>query len=1179
MKHHLKLVAFAFLWVQATNINAQSPTCNINLIRQTFLNAGYYELNVQGQPCSMYFVNPTSQDAIISEQQAQLLGAHLVVFNDAAENTAVNNALNASPFAGQTIWIGYKRTAVAAPTFYTLDGTSGPFVPNSGSGIYENWDSGEPNNHQYQNGCFPTFTCASCSDQYRCLYGEECVQIRANGRWNDLPCDRQSVSVIEVNLCPQVSVNSPTICQGGDATLNASTLLGSAPYTYSWDNGAASGASYQVAPAATTIYSVTATDRYGCSGSTTATVTVDPGCSPPACDIQAIRNAFAAAGHYTELQGVQGQPCSMYFVNNLSQDASDSEAQANLLGAHLVVFNDAAENAAVVAALNAAGVISSVDAVWIGYKRTGTAQPTFYALDGTTGPFLTPTTGGPTPGIYQNWAPGEPNNNQYNSCFGGCGSIFCSDRYRCQFGEQCVQIYSSGQWNDLPCNRNSRSVVEVNLCPQITVNTVPTLCLGQSAQLTASTLLGSTPYSYQWSTGATSNSITVSPTAPTTYSVTVSDRYNCTASRSIFIDVDSGYTAEFFAPLSVCVGAPATITYVGNAPANANYIWNFDGGTIISGSGQGPYQISWNTPGPKNITLDIPAAGNCATIPVSRQVLVLPPPTPNPGQDVTICSGGTASLGGTPQSGSLYSWTPSTGLSDSTIANPTISLTNTDSQPLVITYTLTENSNGCIGTATVNVTVTPAAMVATNPSGQVQLCQGGQLTINADPGYAAYAWSNNSSAQSITVNTAGSYVVTATDANSCQAVSPPVDVIINPPLPLDVTVNGATQLCQGESLVLTAASGFLNYTWSNNATGATITVTSSGNYSVSAVDVNGCIYQSAVTNVQVFDKPVLSLASVASVSCYGLDDGAASFAATGGTLPYQFFLFPATPLSGQIAENLAPDTYQAFVVDAAQCGDTITFTITQPAAPLSIALGNIQNATCFGFDDGELVVSAAGGTPPYTYFWSNGQNGTSATRLSAGNYSLTVTDSNGCSETASYTITEPPAVSVSLPDTYEIILGKSVTLVPTYDNNNEYTFRWSPQYHLSNPNVPNPVAYPYQTTTYSLTISDINNCSAVDSVTVIVKDSIIIYIPNVFSPNGDGINDVFYVNATAVKDFYMVIYNRWGEKVFEANDINAGWNGTRNGKELEPGVYVYHITFTFLNYTQEKRKGSITLLR
>jgi hypothetical protein len=251
----------------------------------------------------------------------------------------------------------------------------------------------------------------------------------------------------------------------------------------------------------------------------------------PTSNISAVRTTFTQAG-YIELN-VAGQPCSMYFVNPNSQDADQAQAAARNLGANVVVFQDAAENNSVAAALNAAGYGST--AIWIGYKRSGIASNTFFSLDGTTGNFLTPTTGGPTPGVYQNWNPStpEPNNSGFNNCTGGCGFIGCNT-YKCINGEQCVQIFpNNGLWNDLGCNSSSISVIEVNLCPEITVPAPPTICIGEPATLRASTLLGSTPYTYNWDnslgTGAT---VTTSPTATTNYSVTVTDRYNCTANQT-----------------------------------------------------------------------------------------------------------------------------------------------------------------------------------------------------------------------------------------------------------------------------------------------------------------------------------------------------------------------------------------------------------------------------------------------------------------------------------------------------------------------------------------------------------------------------------------------------------------------------------------------------------------------
>ena len=1183
-------VAFAFILFMNLS-KAQSPTCDINTIRNTFTQAGYIELAVQGQPCSMYFVNPNSQDADQAQAAAQNLGANMVVFQDAAENNAVAAALNAAGYGSSAIWIGYKRTSTGAPTFFALDGTTGNFLtPTTGGptpGIFQNWNPStpEPNNNGFLDctgGCY----FIGCNT-YRCTNGEQCVQIFPNsGLWNDLPCNSNSISVIEVNLCPEITVNTPpTICVGEPAILRATTLLGSTPYTYTWDQGLGTGANVTTSPATTTTYNVEVVDRYGCSAQQTATVTVNPNCTAPVCDVQAIRNAFAAATGYIELQGVVGQPCSMYFINTRSQNADLSQQQAQALGANMVVFNDNNENNAVAAALNANGY--GAQAIWIGYKRTGTNQPTFFALDGTTGPF---NPGPATPTLFQNWAGGEPNNNGYNNCFGGCNFIGC-DTYRCQNGEQCVQIYPNGLWNDLPCDRNSISLIEVNLCPQPTVTQVQPLCAGQSAQLSVSTVLGSPPYTYTWDNGATGTPITVSPTETTSYILTVSDRYNCTTYETIDVIVENGapttfsvppvvctnsnayieytgtgsptesynwdfdggtivtgtgqgpyeilwttpgvknitlsipgsngcseppttqqitvniqYTNSFTAPDSVCQFANASFTYTGNAGAGETYNWNFDGGTIVSGSGQGPYQILWTTPGLKTVTLNVTSPGGCTLPNDTALVYVIPQPIADAGQDVTICSGGTLQLGATPTTGFTYSWSPSTNLSDAGIGNPTFTFSNQSQQPANFTYILNASFLGCSSADTVSITVDPAQ-------------------------------------------------------------------------PLNVTVNGNAQFCEGESVTLIADAGFNNYTWNDGTSGDSYTINSAGSYFVTAEDAQGCEFISSATPVIVFDKPEIAVDVLNNVSCFGFNDGNASFVSTGGTPAYQYFFDDATPIQGSSVSNLAPADYTVIVVDGVQCSDTVLFTITEPSAPLGIDLIQLENVRCFGESSGNITVAGTGGTTPYTYLWSNGDSDDKADNIPVGNYSVTVTDTNGCTATDSYDITQPEPIVVTIQPEYEVLLGNSVVLEPVYSGNNSLFFNWTPEVYLSNAAIDTPTARPFQTTTYTITVSDSNQCEATASTTVFVNDSIKIYIPNIFSPNADGINDVFLVYANAVKDIYVTVFNRWGEKVFESKDITVGWDGTYKGKLAPEGVYVYYIQFTFLNFTQQKKKGSVTLVR
>ena len=120
---------------------------------------------------------------------------------------------------------------------------------------------------------------------------------------------------------------------------------------------------------------------------------------------------------------------------------------------------------------------------------------------------------------------------------------------------------------------------------------------------------------------------------------------------------------------------------------------------------------------------------------------------------------------------------------------------------------------------------------------------------------------------------------------------------------------------------------------------------------------------------------------------------------------------------------------------------------------------------------------------------------------------------------------------------------------------------------------------PEETTTYTVIVVDSNGCTASDNVTVFVEFDYVIWVPNIFSPNGDGSNDIAYVRGVGVADLQFFIYNRWGEKVFETTDLNIGWDGTFRGKKVNNAVFVYYLEATFLDGTQTTKKGDITLVR
>jgi gliding motility-associated-like protein len=363
-------------------------------------------------------------------------------------------------------------------------------------------------------------------------------------------------------------------------------------------------------------------------------------------------------------------------------------------------------------------------------------------------------------------------------------------------------------------------------------------------------------------------------------------------------------------------------------------------------------------------------------------------------------------------------------------------------------------------------------------------------------------------------------------------------------------------------------------------------VSVSGIYPVTLSNLYGC--DSVVTTALTVIQVTLST-SVTDVTCFGHGDGSILATATAGVAPYLYDLqlggsTIANNSNGNF-QNLSGGSYTVITTDDFGCTAAVNASINEPTLLQSTITP--EDVSCFGEQDGSIAAVASGGTPSYTFALSSGASNNSGSfgSLNAGNYSLTITDDNGCIDSATITITEPMQVLVTLsPDSVTLNLGESIQLNAS-SNYGTANYLWSPSIGLSCNDCNNPTTTLYNSLTYQLTVSvAINgtNCYAYTEVPVTVIKNYDLFIPNVFTPNGDGANDLFrlFGNLPALKFVEMQIFNRTGEKVFESNDINFSWDGTYKGKALEPQVLVYTLYAVFLdNHSEELFKGSITILR
>jgi gliding motility-associated-like protein len=263
------------------------------------------------------------------------------------------------------------------------------------------------------------------------------------------------------------------------------------------------------------------------------------------------------------------------------------------------------------------------------------------------------------------------------------------------------------------------------------------------------------------------------------------------------------------------------------------------------------------------------------------------------------------------------------------------------------------------------------------------------------------------------------------------------------------------------------------------------------------------------------------------------------------------------------------------------CTATATFTITQSGS-VTVTL-QPQDAVCFGTASGEILATVTGGSQPYSYTWSSGQTSNPITALSAGGYSVTAVDVIGCSGSASAIVSEPAPISVDVnPDTLLLPLGGTGQVIVTSQNAANPVYSWSPSFALSCFDCTNPIVSTTQSGQFVVTVSEnIGNvsCQANATLVVIVEPHKPIFIPNSFSPNGDGNNDVFQIFGEGIKFFELKIFNRWGEKIYESNNHLQGWDGTYKGKPQEPQVLVYLIDVVYLDDYTDHKMGSLTIIK
>ena len=398
---------------------------------------------------------------------------------------------------------------------------------------------------------------------------------------------------------------------------------------------------------------------------------------------------------------------------------------------------------------------------------------------------------------------------------------------------------------------------------------------------------------------------------------------------------------------------------------------------------------------------------------------------------------------------------------------------------------------------------------------------------------------------------------------------------------------GDVALCEGmDSILIPSVTGGvpdIAYLWSNNTTASTLPFTAEDTWFVLTV-TDACGNSDRDTAyISLSTGPELEIVKT-DVDCPGAANGIAEAVISGGTTPLNYTW--NTGAAEKILQNLSQGNYAVTVTDFQGCKDTASVFIHEPP-PLGLTL-TTRDATCFGDENGRILIDSVwGGTPPYELSL-NGTSlppGTALTDLAAGTYLVDLIDGHDCLIQDEATIYEPAAIVLDLGEDLYVDLGETVDIRPVLNlqDNMLESILWTPAICEA---CLDTVIMPLENMHLSLTVIDTQGCTASDNRQIVVKKNRNVYVPNVFSPNNDGVNDFFMIfagaNVQEIKSFE--IFDRWGGKVFSAarfqpNDPAHGWDGKHKGHFLNDNVFTWKLVVDYVDGKFELLTGDVTVMK
>jgi gliding motility-associated-like protein len=551
----------------------------------------------------------------------------------------------------------------------------------------------------------------------------------------------------------------------------------------------------------------------------------------------------------------------------------------------------------------------------------------------------------------------------------------------------------------------------------------------------------------------------------------------------------------------------------------------------------------------------------------------------------------------------------------------------------------TDGIGTCYDTTTATIQK-PAVSIGADTQ---RYCGMDSVKLTASPGFKTYAWSNGKSSASTFATQTGIISVTATDSLGCKVGDTALVSIQNPRIqprdtivcsgnPVDLRTNGIVlwstgdianksriqttgttkvwvssndgistcydtttvgisnpkvniaqdtlrfTACSRDSMKVSVGKGWKSVAWSTGAKDTSIQLKTTGTYAVKVQDNVGC-YAYDTTYFINPGKVKVTVLSIDSVNCYNGADGSISSSNTGGFAPVTLAWNDPSKQNTSKATGLKAGSYKLMATDAYGCKDSATATVLQPAQ-LTITVSSIDSIRCYRYTDGSITVTATGGTQPYAYGWNTGSKTTKADKLGAGTYKVVIQDANGCKDSLTATLQDPPELIARIVSGTMALKGEKLNVSGIATPTGSHTYSWQPASLFGSMSGSQNASISLEkNVTLRLTVTNKNNCISRDSLDITVVQALKDIMPNAFSPNTDGLNEGFGLpDIFEIQEFY--VYDRWGGIVFKGNASNPRWDGNIGGVAAPAGSYSYSIVATLKGGTQAMQySGKVSLIK